>query len=611
MGMSALSARVGPLWRAARLDGKQRRLLWVSVALSAGALICGAALLTTSGYLISRAAQRPEVLSLLVVIVGVRAFGLARAGLRYAERLSAHDLALRHLGTLRAHLFARLVPLVPASLGARRGDLLARFVDDAETLQHVHVRAAIPVMVALIVSAAAALAAWLILPAAALAVLATLMVGSLAVPALSAWAAGGAARRQAAARADLTAKLVETIDGAPELVMAGQAQRRINSLDHADQRLAQLGRRDAAAASLATALGSTLLGAGLVATLVIGIGAVGGGALDAVLLAALALLVLGAYEAVQPLPGAARHGQACLAAARRLEEITTREVQVRDPAVPTQPGRVGSLHFDDVSLAYDNGPEVLVHAALELAPGARVGLLGPSGTGKSSLAELAVRFRDPTAGIISLDGVDLKQLEQEHIRRAVVLCAQDAHLFNTSVRENLLIANREASDQDLRRVLGAVQLDQLVLGLPQGLAALVGQEGIGLSGGERQRLALARALLSPSRFLILDEPTAHLDRQLARKVMAGVLREAGSRGLLVISHAAEDHAGLTTYVMSDGHLRPCDRGQTTHENGWLMPMPSTGDSGEDQSVSESEGFSCSARSSSRTTTGTEARTPSP
>jgi len=162
--------------------------------------------------------------------------------------------------------------------------------------------------------------------------------------------------------------------------------------------------------------------------------------------------------------------------------------------------------------------------------------VAPSGAGKSTLAELLVRFHDPERGRVTLDGLDMRELTQRQIRDAVVLCAQDCHVFNTSVRENLLLARRDAGEHDVRAALAAVELEQWALGLPQGLDTLVGRDGELMSGGQRRRLALARALLADSRFLILDEPTAHLDPDLAARVMGNVRRVCADRGLLVITH---------------------------------------------------------------------------
>ena len=213
------------------------------------------------------------------------------------------------------------------------------------------------------------------------------------------------------------------------------------------------------------------------------------------------------------------------------------------------PPAAGPLAVADVELRYGPGEDaVLRGACLSLAPGERVALVGPSGAGKTTLAELLVRFHDPDAGRVTLGGVDVRELTQDELRAAVLLCAQDAHLFNTSIRENLLLARRGAAQEELWDALGAVALDGWVASLPAGLDTMVGQEGELVSGGQRQRLSLARALIADCRFLILDEPTAHLDGPLARIVTRNILDRAGTRGLLVITHATDDLAGFDRVV---------------------------------------------------------------
>jgi len=524
----------------------ERWRLSLSVVLATGAMAAAIALLATSGYLISRAAQQPQILSLMMAIVGVRALGLIRAVLRYCERLTSHDLALRQLARLRSRFYERLSPLVPGQLGDHgRGDLLARFVGDVDTLQDAHLRVVIPALVAALVILGAAFAGWLILPAAGVAIL----CGLGATAAVSTWAsamvASTAARRQAGARSRLTGELVEAIDGAAELAVAGRAADHVARLAATDAQLARLGRSDAVSAALASGLGSVLTGAGLVAVLVVAIPSVRSGSLSGVLLAAVAFLFLASGESVQPLPAAARRLRACTAAARRLEGVCDAEPAIVDPLAPLTPPGNGELAVENVELRY--GPDedaVLQRACLRLGPGERVALVGPSGAGKTTLAELLVRFHDPDAGRVTLDGVDVRELAQDDLRRAVLLCGQDAHLFNTSIRENLLIARRDAHDAELWDVLRAVELDDWADSLPAGLDTVVGQEGELVSGGQRQRLALARALLADCRFLILDEPTAHLDERLARKVTGNVLERAGCRGLLVITHATGELDGF-------------------------------------------------------------------
>ncbi|MGO9320585.1 MAG: thiol reductant ABC exporter subunit CydC [Solirubrobacteraceae bacterium] len=523
----------------ARPQRGERARLALSVALAAAAAGAAIGLLATSGYLISRAAQRPPMLTLMVAIVGVRAFGITRAALRYGERLASHDLALRQLARLRLRFYRGLAPLVPGGLGTRSGDLLSRFVADVDTLKDVYLRVVIPGLVSLLVIAGAALVASLMLPAAGLAVLASLTLAAVLLPWLSGAAVARAARRQAPARARLTSELVESIDGASELAVAGRAAEHVRRLQRSDATLARIARGDALAVSCAQAAGGVLAAAGVLALLLVAIPAAHSGALSGVLLAALVFLLLAAYDSVLPLSVSARGLRMCATAAGRLREITLAPPAVADPLSPRALTGTGALCAHDVGFRYaPELPFVLEHTDLRIAPGEHVALTAPSGAGKSTLAELLVRFHDPARGRVTIDGVDVRELTQRQVRDAVVLCAQDCHVFNTTIRENLLIARRDAGERDVRAALAAVELDEWADGLPQGLDTLVGRDGELVSGGQRRRLALARALLADSRFLILDEPTAHLDPALAARLMHNVLSVCDDRGLLVITHDA-------------------------------------------------------------------------
>jgi thiol reductant ABC exporter CydC subunit len=555
--MSALQTG-RPAWRsfrrAAHLRARERRQLALSIVLAFATVLAATGLLATSGYLISRAAQRPDILSLTAVIVAVRGFGIARAVLRYSERLVSHDLALRVLARLRAGFYELLAPLGPAALGGRRrGELLARFVADVDALQDLYLRALAPPVVALIVVACAALTAWLMLPVAALVIGSCLLLAAIAVPALTAALAASAGRRQAPVRAALTSELVEALDGSVELAVAGRGAERVRRVRKLSDALAQISRRDALAGASASMLMSMLSGLTIVAVLLVGMPAVHSGALSSVLLAAVVFLVLGAFEGIAPLPAAAKSLRGCAQSAGRLDELASarpgvletehpRALNLQDP---------GPLALEDVSFRYgERGSLVLDGIDLLLGPGSRIVLAGPSGSGKTTLAHLLVRFIDPLAGRVTLGGVDLRELAQHDVRRAVVLAAQDAHVFTTTIRENLLLANRGASEAEIWDALAATQLVQWVRSLPEGLDTLVGEDGDLVSGGQRQRIALARALLADARYLILDEPTAHLDAGTATEMMRGVSAAAGDRGLLVISHRDEGLEGFERLTLS-------------------------------------------------------------
>ena len=522
----------------ARLQAGEGRRLALSVALAAGATGAAVALLATSGYLISRAAQRPQVIALTVTIVAIRSFGIARSALRYAERLASHELTLRQLARLRATFFDRLAPLIPGRLEREgRGELLTRFVADVDTIADLYLRVLIPALVALVVIVCAAAAGTLMLGAIGV----VLAVALTADAVTSSWLADrvGAlsARRQAPVRAQLSDRLVEAIDGSAELAVAGQAPATVTRIAGIDRQLARLARRDAGAGALAGCAHALLSGAGLLAVLIVGIDGVHHHALSGVLLAAAVFLFFGAREGIAPLPRAAQRARVCATAADRLQQICAREAPVRDPLAPRSPRGGGSLEACAVTARYGPGGDtVLEGVSLSLAPAEHVALIGPSGSGKTTLAELLVRFRDVDAGAITLDGADVRHLSQDDLRAAVLLCGQDARLFNTSLRQNLLIADPQAAEAALWAALAAVELDGWAAALPDGLDTSVGQYGELVSGGQRRRIALARALLSPARFLILDEPTAHLDAPLAARVLRQVLDAAGDRGVLVITH---------------------------------------------------------------------------
>ena len=556
--MRALLATARPL------PGERARL-GLAVLLSAGATGAAIALLATSGYLISRAAQRPLIISLMVTITAVRSFGILRAALRYTERLASHDLALRQLARLRTGFYRRLAPLVPGDLrGHRRGDLLTRFVADVDTLQDANLRVLIPVLVALLVIVGASAAAALMLGAAGVVVGGTLGITAI----LTSWASGAAAassaRQQAGARGHLAGQLVEAIDGSAELALAGRAADHVRRLADSDAVLARLGRRDALAGSLASGLHSGLTGAGLIAVLVVAIDGVRSGSLAGVLLAAVVFLFLAAGEAVLPLPTAARRLQSCAAGASRVQEICAQHPGVLDPSRPEPAPGPGALALENVTLRYQpEDDSTLEHVNLRLEPGEHVALVGPSGAGKTTLAELLVRFRDPDEGRITLDGIDIRRLTQQDVRQSVLLSDQDAHLFNTTIRENLLIGRHDAGDSDIWQALRVVELDAWARSLERGLDTRVGQQGELVSGGQRQRLALARALLCDARFLILDEPVAHLDGPLASRVMRRLLEFTAGRGVLVITHATEA-------------LERFDR-VLVLEHGWVQPAAPTPD----------------------------------
>lgn len=512
--------------------------LW-SVLLGAAAICAAGALLTVSGYLISRAAQHPEILTLGVAIVGVRFFGISRALLRYAERLVSHDLAFRSLTDLRLRFFRRLVPLVPAGLpGVGTTDLLSRFVADADRLQDLYLRGVGPPAIAVLAGLAGILVAYLILPLAAVAMVAVLLLGGVLAPLLVRFAARRAGERQASGRAAAAAQMTAIAAGAPEIAVAGREDEWERRAQSASSTLGRLMRRDAVAGGMAVGFSESVAAGAAVLMVAVATPAVADGRLSGVMLAALVLLALASIEVVSPLASAAASIDAVGAAARRLEEITERPVPVPEPDHPIAVPADGALRLRGVTFAYEDGAPVLSDADLAIAPGEAVALIGPSGVGKSTIADLLVRFRDPGRGTVELGGVDVRGLSSDALRADVRLAPQDAYLFATTIRANLALAAPDADERRMLEALEAVGLGRWVTGLPSGLDTHVGEDGARVSGGQRQRIAVARLLLCDARFLIFDEPTTHLEGAMAARLLAAILDRAhrDGRGVLVITH---------------------------------------------------------------------------
>jgi len=545
--MSASAARLVAL---ARLPRSRIALSLLLATLAVGFAV---GLLATAGYLISRAAEQPPILSLTVAIVLVRFLGLARPIARYADRLAAHDLALRGLGRIRAAVYERIEPLAPGQLdGYRRGDLLARMVGDVDALQGLYVRGLGPPVVALVVGAACIGVTAAVLPVAAGILALGLLVAGVAVPWLSAALSRTAGGRQAVARGALTADLVEVLRGAPELVAYGQEEAALARVRGLDRELTRNGRRDALVAGLGEALTILVTGLTTAGVLAVAVLASGEGTLDPVLVATLALLALASFEAVAPLAATARELSATFASGRRVLALVDPSPAIQDPPSPLPgPPRDATVALNGVTAGYGGDPPVVRDLRLALAPGRKIALVGSSGAGKTTVTRLLLRFLDPRAGTVTIAGHDLREYAQADVRRQFAIAGQEAYVFDSTIRENLRLARPDASDAQLRAVLRRAGLDDWVASLDDGLDTQVGEEGSRLSGGQRQRLTLARALLADAPVLVLDEPTAHLDPSTAQSVMDDVLDAAEGRSVLLITHRPEGLERMDEIVVLD------------------------------------------------------------
>jgi thiol reductant ABC exporter CydC subunit len=527
----------------------------MALAVLAGVAAAGAAigLTATSAWLISRAAQQPPVLYLMVAITAVRAFGISRGALRYGERLASHDAAFRVLSRLRGRAYSRLERLAPAGLAEfRSGDLLARLVEDVDGLADLWLRVLIPYSIALVTVAVAVAAVWLLVPGAAIALGGSLLFVAVVVPVFTIRVAHRGERRIAGARGELAAATVEVLAGAPELLVAGATEARLADLAAIDRRLATAESQTAAGAGLGALLSGLAGGVAIWLGLLAGIAALRGGSIDGVVLAVVALTPIAVHEAVTGLVPASQHLPGLAAMAGRLLDVTGRPDPVAEPAMP-EPLPAGPYGLRCRGLRARYCPEdsdALAMPDVDLRPGERLLMTGPSGSGKSTFAAILVRFLEPSAGTVELVGsdgsVDIRRLSGDDVRGVVCLCAQDPHIFDTSIAENVRLARPGATDQELLAALSAAQLDTWIESLPDGLATMVGEHGARLSGGQRQRLSLARALLAGAPVIVFDEPTEHLDEGMAGSLVADLLTATAGRTVIMITHRPE-LLGSTTW----------------------------------------------------------------
>lgn len=548
------------LLRLTRLYAPYWRWLVGGALLSLVVVLANVALLGVSGWFLASMAAAGiagSSMNYFTPAAAIRAFAILRTGGRYAERLVTHEATLRFLSGLRVWFYRRIEPLPVAALQHYRGgDLLSRVGADIDALQNFYLRTLAPLAVAAV--AALAVFAFLTLYSAAIAWLdlAALAVVGAAIPALVHRLGKKPGTRMVETAAQLRIDVVDAVQGMGELIVFGAAdaqRERIGALSRrlvADQdRMSRLSGFGSAAAGLSTNLALWL-------TTVLAIGLVRAQQVPAVDLPMLALVVLASFEAVAGLPQAYQYLGHTLAAARRIFAVADTPSEIAEPAQPAPQPAGFELRLEQVSLRYGAGaPWALQRVDLVIGQGRRVALVGTTGSGKSTVAGALLRLWDYEAGRITLGGHDLRAYRTEEVRDMIALAPQRSHLFNTTVRENLLLANPDADDAALIAACTVAQIHDEIAALPDGYDTYVGEAGAKFSGGQVRRIAIARALLRNAPITILDEPTEGLDAATEQRLMAALFTATAGRTLVVITHRP---AGLDRMdaiaVMENGRI---------------------------------------------------------
>ena len=541
--------RLPILYRLLLLHAPYRWWMAGGVALGLVTVLANFGLLALAGWFLASAAAvglagyaAQNAFNLFTPAAGVRFFATVRVLGRYAARLVDHEATFRVTAGIRVWLFARLVPLAPLGLVERGGDVLGKLVADVERLADFYPRVLAPVAVAALASLVMAVVFSLVAPAAGIVLLVLLAAAGVVVPAAALRAGAAAGREIVSIEAGMRADVIDAVQGMADLLTCNAAGAMAARIEAADTALLRRQGRMRNIDGL-TASGSALLAnAAMLAMLAIGVELVRAGQMPGPDLALLVLGAMGAFEATAPLGQALPLLAQITESARRVFEIADRAAPVREPeASPARPGRL-DIELSGVRLRYgaaDGRAWALDELDLRVPEGGRLVLLGRSGAGKSSVANLLLRFAEYQEGSARLGGVELRDIRGDDARSLFTVVSQRTFLFHGTVRDNLLVARPEADDAALWRALEVARLAAFVRRLPEGLETLVGEGGAAISGGEARRLAIARAALRDTPWLILDEPMEGLDAVTAAALRGALEAVMAGRGVLWMTHRLE------------------------------------------------------------------------
>ena len=527
------------------------------------------ALGATSAWLIARASQMPPVLVLSVAATSVRLFGVSRALLRYVQRLISHRVALEGMDHLRLSLYDALASSdLGRVISLRRGDLLARMGSDVDEVGDFIVKSVLPAGVAAIVGCATVGALAFLSPGAAVILALCLILSGIVAPVITARAQRAAQVEGIQARAALSSSLVTLIDGYDELAINGLINRARSEFERSEDHIESSRRGAARASAWAQFIDRASMGLAVVGALLVGVPSVQAQILSAVALAVITLTPLASFEASAQMNSAMAQLVRSAQAALRIRGLigsdapaTATASKIAQTPLPEDATRHPNLQASDLAIGWPDGPLLVENLSLDVVPGRCVAIVGPSGIGKTTLLNTLAGLIPARDGQLTLNRVPLGDIPHEESASVIQVTAEDAHIFATSIYENLRVARADLSKEEAQEFLNTVGLKDWCASLPQGIDTVIGAGATGVSGGERRRLLAARALASHAPIMLLDEASEHLDPHSADTLMRTIRAHAANKGLVIVTHRLSaldiaDEIILMGYPHDDPRLRP-------------------------------------------------------
>lgn len=533
--------------------------LSLGIILAIVTLLASIGLLTLSGWFLAASAVAGIAglysFNYMLPAAGVRGAAIFRTAGRYAERLVSHDATFRVLAHLRVFTFTKIMPLSPGGIARfRQADLLNRLVADVDTLDHLYLRVISPLVSALVVILLVTFGLSFLDVKLALTLGAIMLVLMLLLPVIFYRAGKPAGRELTALRSDYRMQLTSWLQGQSELVVFGAQPRFRQQLNDIERRWMLRQQQQAKLTGLSQAM--VIAAAGLTVTLMLWLAAGGISQFPqpGALIALFVFTPLAAFEALGPVAAAFQHLGQVIASAQRVSQIIDQPADVTFPTQGPVAAEHVSLSLQNVNFTYPGQPlPVLKNVTLDVGAGEHIALLGQTGCGKSTLLQLLTRGWDITSGTLEINGHAIGAYDEATLRKMITVVSQRAHVFNTTLRENLRMASPNCTDEQIAEVLRQVDLHVLLEN--EGLNAWLGEGGRQLSGGEQRRIGLARALLHDAPLWLLDEPTEGLDAETEQHILTLLHKHCQNKTLLLVTHRLH---GLETFdricVMEEGQI---------------------------------------------------------